>query len=412
VCDSVCNMASIKQRPGSPYWVCCYTKANGTRTQRSTKQGDKDNAWKVCLAFEDAEADARKRFLTQEQARKVISGIVKDATGERMRFCSAEQWLRDWVAEKGKTKSQGTFARYSSVVEGFIKHLGGFAALDVSALEPRHVRTFRDAEREAGKSPVSCNFAVKVISTGLNAAMCEGYLESNPAKAVATLPSACDEESGKSCFTDDQLTALLAAAPDTDWRGAMLLAYTTGARFTDVTNMRWTNVNLTAQPIRVSSVHLGKKPVILKPKAISFRPRKTARTGKLVVVPLHSQLEEHLMGIAGNDDAEGFLFPSLAGRPTGGARGLSPAFAAIMQKAGIKQASAQPRKGVGRTVNALTFHSFRHTNNSAMANAGVSQETRQAAVGHSSPAMNEIYTHRKMEALRAAVGAIPRIKGF
>ena len=44
-----------------------------------------------------------------------------------------------------------------------------------------------------------------------------------------------------------------------------------------------------------------------------------------------------------------------------------------------------------RTVRSLTFHSLRHSFNSAMANAGVSQEIRMKLIGHVSAEMNKGY---------------------
>jgi site-specific recombinase XerD len=63
----------------------------------------------------------------------------------------------------------------------------------------------------------------------------------------------------------------------------------------------------------------------------------------------------------------------------------------------------------GRKNSSLSFHSLRHSFNSAMANAGVSVEIRQKLIGHSSAQMNAQYTHHELEPLRAAVALIPSI---
>jgi site-specific recombinase XerD len=59
----------------------------------------------------------------------------------------------------------------------------------------------------------------------------------------------------------------------------------------------------------------------------------------------------------------------------------------------------------------LSFHSLRHSFNSAMANAGVSQELRQRLTGHASKAINDRYTHTELETLRKAVGTVPSLGG-
>jgi integrase len=54
-----------------------------------------------------------------------------------------------------------------------------------------------------------------------------------------------------------------------------------------------------------------------------------------------------------------------------------------------------------------SFHSLRHSFNSALANAGVAEEIRMKLTGHASKAMNDRYTHLQVAALKNAVTAIP-----
>ena len=68
--------------------------------------------------------------------------------------------------------------------------------------------------------------------------------------------------------------------------------------------------------------------------------------------------------------------------------------------------------GQGRTVRSLTFHSLRHSFNSAMANAGVAQEIRMKLTGHTSADMNKGYTHLEMESLRAGISVLSNIAGL
>ena len=63
-------------------------------------------------------------------------------------------------------------------------------------------------------------------------------------------------------------------------------------------------------------------------------------------------------------------------------------------------------KGV-RKFSRRTFHSLRHTFNSTMANAGVSDEIRMKLTGHKSAQMNQRYTHLQLETLQNAVNAVP-----
>jgi integrase len=143
-------------------------------------------------------------------------------------------------------------------------------------------------------------------------------------------------------------------------------------------------------------------------KTITYRARKT---NKLVTIPIHPELENYLLELTAPDSGNVFVFPKLAGRCTGGRSGLSMTFSRIMARAGVVGEVLHKAKkgGQGRTVRALTFHSLRHSFNSAMANAGVSQEIRMKLTGHMSAEMNSGYTHHELEPLRVAIARIPAI---
>jgi len=86
------------------------------------------------------------------------------------------------------------------------------------------------------------------------------------------------------------------------------------------------------------------------------------------------------------------------------------AFARIMQRAKVRGEVTRERSGkAGRTVNSLSFHSFRHTLTSIMANAGVPVEVRQQFTGHASAEMNQHYTHHEIATLRAAIEKLPAL---
>ena len=87
------------------------------------------------------------------------------------------------------------------------------------------------------------------------------------------------------------------------------------------------------------------------------------------------------------------------------------AFARIMEKAHVRGEVVRERQGEkGRSVNSLSFHSYRHTLTSIMANAGVPVEVRQKFTGHATAEMNQHYTHHDIATLRAAVEKVPTVK--
>jgi integrase len=382
----------------SPFWICCYTTATGQRLQKSTKvsikplKGEKRKdgspktaadkraeAWEICLATQHAENHAKNGTLTEQQAKKIISQILERTTGEPLHNYTSLAWLNHWLDMKEQVRSGKTLARYRQVIRDFIRLLGSRANLALSHITPKDVLTYRDSIIAANKTARTANLSVKVVSAAFNSAVRQHIIESNPATALESLPVKAEE---KGTFTPQQVSKLMRAA-DGDWGRAILLAYCTGARLSDVANMRWDAIDW-------------------HNKVIRFTPSKTK---KPVIVPLHPQLERELLRKPGIGKTP--MFPSLAGKGTGGRFGLSGRFAAIMEKAGIE--GKLTKASGGRTLSSLSFHSLRHSFNSTMANAGISQEVRQKLTGHTSAETNKVYTHHEIEALRAAVAVIPRI---
>lgn len=106
------------------------------------------------------------------------------------------------------------------------------------------------------------------------------------------------------------------------------------------------------------------------------------------------------------------VFPKLFDKCGAGRSGLSMSFKRLMQRAGIEDGVAPERDGkLGRNVSRLSFHSLRHSFNSAMANANVPLEIRQKLTGHASQDMNKQYTHLELETVRRAVESISRLPG-
>jgi len=385
----------------SPFWYACYTTADGRQLKKSTKQRDRGKALEVALTLERAESAARAGTLTESRARELVSEVLERTTGESLTVTTVEGWLRDWLRGKELAKSAATHEKYSSTVETFITHLGPKGKINITAIAPRDLANFRDYLIEAGRHPHTVRDFLKILSIPFNAARRQGLITINPVEAVEGPARLKGDSSGeKAVFTPEQVAKLMETAiathngkPDgipvykagEDWRGVILTAYLTGARLQDVCNLTWNSVDLPG-------------------KTLAFVSRKT---NTKTVVPLHPELETFLLNLDAPDNGQAFLFPDLAGKGTGGKFGLSMTFARIMARAKIAGVVLHERKGKGRTVNSLTFHSLRHSFNSAMANAGVSQEVRMKLTGHSDSTTNTGYTHHELEPLRKAIESIP-----
>jgi integrase len=233
-----------------------------------------------------------------------------------------------------------------------------------------------------GSAPKTAIIDLKTLKVAFRRAENYGIILKSPVGAVQLPREDCSE---RSVFTQDEIQKLLNAAPSIDWQTLILLGFFLGARLRDCVQMKWENV----YPDK---------------GLISYVQRKT---GKVVVVPMHFHLIEHIAFLTKTATDE-YLCPSLAAKGPGGKHGLSESFKRIMRKAKI---DTQTVKGKGsRNFSRRTFHSLRHSFNSELANAGVAEEIRMKLTGHSSRVINARYTHLELDALKRAISNVPTFK--
>jgi integrase len=378
--------------PKTPFWIACYNGVGSDgrvrRFKRSTKTTDRKLAQKLANEWEALEKLAGEKRLTESHCRKVIAQMYERTTGEPLHFHTAREWLTEWIESKKNETELRAYLKYKQIVNEFLTHIGKKADHLLREITQADIRSWRDALKRKGLAAPTVNHAIKILRMPFNAAHDVGHVEINPTKN-AVRPLRDQARNGeKDVFTPEQITELIKAAPSEDWKGAILCGYYTGLRLRDVADLEW------------SAVDLGRC-------TITVTTRKTLRT---VTVPIHPQfrswLEKQTRGIG-----KAPVFPTLAGKSGGGKSGLSMAFKRIMERAKIKGRLLREANGAGRSQSSLSFHSLRHSFNSAMANAGVASEVRQKLTGHSRAKMNAQYTHHELEELRAAVSVTPRIGG-
>lgn len=327
---------------------------------------------------------AREGAFVEAQARKVLNEILAHVGQDSLPQESAESFLRQWVAGKGVGN---TGRRYAATVEKFLKSIGAKRHTRLDAIGHHEVLDFIATRKEAGVAPKTLAVDVGTIGAAFNVARKLGLIAFNPAERALAIRPIAVESSRRDIFSPQDIEVLVDAAQG-EWKTLVLLGYYTGARLGDCAKMRRANVDIVQG-------------------LIDFVPEKTRRKNKRVVVPIHPALLAHLQTLPTLAEAEAFLCPALAGKPTSGKNGLSAVFRRIMVAAGIDPQTSQ---GLGvRRFSKLSFHALRHSFNSALANAGVPQETRMLMTGHSSTAVQRDYTHLDLPNLRAAVEKLPGV---
>jgi integrase len=372
-------MASIVKRTKSKYWTACFTDRDGRQLKRSTKTTDRNAAIRIAVELEGVERKASQGALTTAQIRKVLNDVSEKVNGDSLTVPSVEDYFKDWLNNVEARNTPSTLERYKNAVKWFLENLQGKAKKPVSSVTPQDVENYLTWRLKSGVANKTAIVDIKIIKIAFRRAENYGTILKNPVAAVR-LPK--EESSEREVFTHEEIQKLITATPTLEWQTLILLGYFTGARLCDCVQMKWENV-FPAEGV------------------ISYQQQKT---GKKVVVPMHFHVIKHLKYMA-TFGTTGFLCPKLVAKGSGGKHGLSEGFNRIVLKAGLDPMTIQG-KGV-RKFSRRTFHSLRHSFNSAMANAGVSDEIRMKLTGHASKQMNERYTHLQLATLKNAVTTMP-----
>jgi integrase len=372
----------------SPYWYACYTDANGRRLKKSTELTAKSKALEMARGLEKAAREAKLGSLTEARTRALLGEILQGVSGQSLRVFSVREWLENFVKQKRKAKAEKTAARHEQMMIEFVEFLGPRAERNIAAITTKDITDFRDVRHSLGLTPTTVNLDVTVLSAAFAAALRQGLIPVNPCAGVEALKDKGQHR--KDTFTTEQIGALLKVA-EREWKGLILVAFYTGQRLGDCATVRWRNIDL------VSEI-----------KAIRFQQEKT---GEELVSMIHPELEDYLLSLPAAQSDDDFLFPTIAKQAQRNISPLSKAFRKLMKQAKIESRKVRAAgEGAVRTVYGLSFHSLRHSFNSILANAGVSEEMRMALTGHKSRGVHQRYTHHELERMRDAVSLLPRIK--
>ena len=380
-------MASIHRNPRSPkgVWYAHYYRADGTRVARSTGTRDKTKAKIICEAWAAAESAVATDRGTKDRITEILNETLRRVGIETVDRINVGVWLDDWLAGKEQV-SPATRLAYEQTIREFKTFLGEQGCRRrLEMIGEADIRGFAALLRSEGRSAGTINKLVrKYLSVPFEKARKLGHIKFNP---VMVLDPEKIEQVARHTFTVEQVAALVAVA-NRDWSGAILLAYGTGARLQDIANLTWTALDL-------------------ETGVVTFTERKT---GRKAVIGLHADFVDWITAQSVPDQTDSFVFPTLANRSGAGRNGLSKAFERLMDLAGIASVEIrQGNSGKGRSLRALSFHSFRHGAATAVFNAAALKEITRRVTNHAASGALDRYIHDDIEAIRAATALVPRL---
>ena len=316
-------------------------------------------------------------FATERQAQQwltvVESEIIKGSwVAPEAGEVNLDAYVERWIAER--KLAPRTREAYEDLNRLYIRpHLGN---LDVGAVRPQTIRTWRRRLLDGGASEPQAVKAYCVLRAVFNTALKEdGIIRENPCRIKGYDRYHTPE---RPVATIAQVFALADAVP-VRFRALVIVAALSGLRWGELAALRRCDVDLTQGAVRVP-----RKLAALR-HGMEFGPPKSEAGNRTVALPRAAvtALRPHLLAHVGADQ-EALVFTGAKGAAlrTGNFR-RAASWATAVRKAGMPAG--------------FTFHDLRHTGNNLAAASGASTRELMHRMGHSSMRAALIYQHATSE---------------
>lgn len=367
------------------------------RAQGRSKKTGKKIAAKEKFAGTFREAKARQTAMRADLAAR--------GGGARSRRVTLRTFARSWLESRVQLVQAGrqkpsVVTRYASDLDLHV--LPAIGDMFVSAIAPPDVESFLAAARRKDGKPLAANSLrniIRLLRLLAKAAIAAGLADRDFTLGItAPTPEGYTDEN-PNLHTPDQLAALLGAVPQR-WLSMVVLDAYTGLRWGELSGLRWEDLDLERGLIKVRQSNWRGIMVAPKTKG-SKRP-----------VPLPQRfLELEAERLFGKAKPTGLIFTVQQGqRLTRRGKGQGEAKAGSAYR-GSPLSKVLTRACADAGVPRITPHGLRRTFND-IGRQVADRLIMKAMVGHTTDAMNEHYTHVRVDELAAAQRAvIERVEG-
>jgi integrase len=399
-------MSSIYRDDRSPFWTACFTAYVGQQAKqlkKTTATADKELAKLIAVKFEEAGRGVRaaeqiKSFLgeipdlkARRAAHRAFDDVLRLITGTGLESRTTRSFVEGWKERTRGEVAPATWQRYDAVASSFLESLGGKAEQDIAQVRQEDIARFRDEEaRRVSTSTV--NLSLKILRVMFTAAESSRVVSRNEAKHVSLLKKR-GKAAVRRAFTLKELKLILAACND-EWRSLVLFGFYSGGRLGDLATLTWENIDLERGELRYES----------------------AKTGRVVLVPLATPLREHIERLPAGDNPKQPLHPRAFEVVTqqGRVGSLSNEFYEVLVSAGLAKArshkrdeNVKSRRDGKRKPSEVSFHALRHSAVTMLKMAGVGEAVAMDLVGHDSAEISRHYTHVDHATKLDAVNRLP-----
>src|SRR5260370_21901285 len=287
-------MASVTKKARSKYWFACFRDLQGKQRRVSTKQTDRKKAIKIAEQYEQIS----QRKLPVHTVRQTLTALAREAYGETFPSATVHQFIEAWLKSKAPpVVAQSTHDFYRKSTKKFLEFLGTAAELDLSAVTRKMITEFRNQVAQKA-SAATTNHDLKASKLIFRSATRDGYISQDPSEFVESVRRKISDDARRP-FTVPEIRKVIEVA-DKEWTSLVLFGLYTGQRLADLATLRWDNIDLARNEIRI----------------------KTRKTGKRLAITIAPALKTHVESLPAAP--EGYLHPKAAGTITSPKRSGSP----------------------------------------------------------------------------------------
>ena len=345
--------------------------ADGKRNQVSeTVRGTKSNALETL----------------RERIRSIDTGLYVERQTQ-----TVAEYLNWWLGVHKNNIAPATAQSYSSIVRQYLApSIGG---VELQRLEPNQIQSLYSDIADRG---LKCGPHIhRVLRKALNDALRLGMIVKNPAVSVLA-PKL--RKSEIKAWDAREFNKFLGAANNSEFCDFFEFSVHTGMRRSEITGLRWKNVDLTAGIVRVVETLKrvsGQGLVIGAPKTerASRRSIVLGNTAIQLLKRVRVEQSENLLAMGSIYEDRGYVFTDGLGNPRD-----------------ADQATKEFKRIV-RSINLpdVTLHSLRHTHASLLIEQGTHVKVLSERLGHASVAFTmDTYAHLLPGLQQQAADAIDR----
>jgi len=355
---------------------------SGKDTWVSLGTSDPDEARKALLKVVNSHTAVEALSKVEQSAQKLAEVFVESVTGKKAESLPLAEAQAKWVATTPEHDDIGATTKsfYESIFKKFVEWANAQGIADCGQVTQEHAKLYAKSLWEADLSGRTYNGHLKHLSRVFSAIDAITPLPNRNPFDRRIVPRKRKNSLGTiqhEALEPKQLESVLKTAAEhgRDWRDFFILGANTGLRLKDAALLEWKSIGTSF---------------------IELTPYKTTKTGSKARVPISPNLkiiieERRLEG------KSRYLIPAIAEHYEKNSDFITKQAKSIFDEAlGKDLTGSKPSKHRKRTASVFSFHSFRTTFMSLLAQRDVSARDAMRIMGWESPEMIQVY-ERELE---------------